>query len=364
MIHILSAVASSANPPGMLSALPAESNNGLALFTQALAAQFSGEGAPLAAAADAAVEDATVEGAAETTAKSAAEADVASAFLAMLGLPVTPKGEPAQSRAGFEITMLGLPLTPKGEPVLGGKAANTVTLDGLDANAAGKKLPNQAAEVAGFQQQLAIKTDPEVNADLPAALAVMTEKVLVGGDVVALADKSLPLSGVTAATPQAGQEVAVLALRGQSVATPDKAVIGMQSQFGGAAWTQELGDRMVWLAGQRGQTAELVLNPPSLGAVEVRIQMSGSDASAQFFSANPVVRETLEAAFPKLREMLDSAGISLGDASVSQQSLGRRDQAGQEGSPGRGFAEAGGDGGAGFTAPTSAARLSLLDFYA
>jgi flagellar hook-length control protein FliK len=345
MIHILSSVTNSANQQGMLAALPAESTQDLAaIFTQALSAQFSGESAPLVAAADAAI---TKQ--AEASAELAADTDVAAAFLAMLGLPVAPKGE----------------------SVLGGKAAASSTLIGVEAKAAGtepagKKLPNQAAVVAGVHQQLAAKTDPEAKPDITAALAVMTDKVAASGVVPIAVDKSIPSSVPVASVPQAGHEAAILALRGQAVATPDKAVIGMQSQFGSAAWTQELGDRMVWLAGQRGQTAELVLNPPSLGAVEVRIQMSGSDASAQFFSANPVVRETLEAALPKLREMLDNAGISLGDASVSQQSLGRRDQAGEEGSPGRAFAEAGGDrdGQAGLSASTTTARLSLLDYYA
>lgn len=344
MIHTLSVVASNANPQGMLAALPAESANGLALFTQALAAQFSGASAPLAAAADPAVAD-QKDTAAEPAVE--ADADVAAAFLAMLGLPVAPKGE----------------------PVLGGKAADPAALTGIDAKSGGKKLPNPAAVVAGLQQGLpvAANVDADAKVELPAALVAMAEKVLVGGDAAVAVDKPMLAPVTAAATPQAGQEAAVLALRGQTAATPDKAVIGMQSQFGSATWTQELGDRMVWLAGQRGQTAELVLNPPSLGAVEVRIQMSGSDASAQFFSANPVVRETLEAALPKLREMLDSAGISLGDASVSQQSLGRRDQTGQDNSGTRGFAESGGGEGAeltGFNVASPVSRLSLLDYYA
>jgi flagellar hook-length control protein FliK len=331
----------------MLAALPVEPADALALFTQTLAAQFVGPAAPLAAGDANSAAEGRPDTAATPDADADAEAGVAEAFLAMLGLPVVAKGE----------------------SVPAGKPAGAALLAGVDAQAGGKKLPNQAAVVAGLQQNLSVQANLDAKAELPPGLAVMAEKVLLGGDAAAAADKPALLPGapvVASTAPPAGQETALMAVRSQTAATPDKPVIVMQSPFGGATWAQELGDRMVWLAGQRGHTAELVLNPPSLGAVEVRIQMSGSDANAQFFSANPVVRETLEAALPKLREMLDTAGISLGDASVSQQSLGRRDQAGQDGSAKTAFAETDGEGQipAGFAMSASPTGLSLLDYYA
>ena len=44
--------------------------------------------------------------------------------------------------------------------------------------------------------------------------------------------------------------------------------------------------------------------------------MTNDQATASFFSAQPEVRHALEAALPKLREMMNDAGIQLGQATV------------------------------------------------
>lgn len=86
----------------------------------------------------------------------------------------------------------------------------------------------------------------------------------------------------------------------------------------------EFADKVVWMAGRQEQWADLTLNPANLGSVEVRLSLSGDSAGAQFFSSNPQVREALEAALPRLRELLGQAGIALQDASVHDQSLPQR----------------------------------------
>jgi len=65
------------------------------------------------------------------------------------------------------------------------------------------------------------------------------------------------------------------------------------------------------------QTASLTLNPPNLGPLQIVVQVTNDQATASFFSAQPEVRHALEAAFPRLREMMSDAGIQLGQASVS-----------------------------------------------
>lgn len=98
-----------------------------------------------------------------------------------------------------------------------------------------------------------------------------------------------------------------------------------------AAFAGELADKVVWLVGRQGQFADLSLNPPQMGALEVRLSMSGSDASAQFFSPNPAVRDAIDAALPKLRELMAQAGINLGEAEVRDQAFGRRENAETQG---------------------------------
>lgn len=86
---------------------------------------------------------------------------------------------------------------------------------------------------------------------------------------------------------------------------------------GAAAWGQAIGEKIVWMAAGAQQTASLTLNPPNLGPLQIVLNISNEQATASFFSAQPEVRQALEAAFPRLREMMSEAGIQLGQATVS-----------------------------------------------
>ena len=86
------------------------------------------------------------------------------------------------------------------------------------------------------------------------------------------------------------------------------------------AWADEFSQKIVWVATQHGQSAELHLNPPQLGPLDVLIKVNGDQATALFTSPHAVVRDAIEQALPKLREMLADNGIMLGNATVSDQS--------------------------------------------
>ena len=94
-------------------------------------------------------------------------------------------------------------------------------------------------------------------------------------------------------------------------------------------WQNSLGERMVWMVKRDLQQAELRLNPQHLGPVEVRIELRNEQASITFSAHHAVTRDALEAAVPRLREMLGEAGLTLANADVSQQQPGRGQQ--QEG---------------------------------
>lgn len=81
-------------------------------------------------------------------------------------------------------------------------------------------------------------------------------------------------------------------------------------------WTDEVGQKLVWTASQDNGTAELILTPPQLGRIQVSINLQGDQASASFVAANPLTREALQDAMPRLREILAQAGIQLGQADV------------------------------------------------
>ncbi|MBI3903673.1 MAG: flagellar hook-length control protein FliK [Nitrosomonadales bacterium] len=94
-------------------------------------------------------------------------------------------------------------------------------------------------------------------------------------------------------------------------------------------WGDEFNQKITWLATQNEQTAELHLNPPQLGPLDVVINVSGDRATALFTSPHAAVRDAVEQALPKLRDMLADNGITLGNATVSDQSSREQQQAWQ-----------------------------------
>ncbi|MDA8127070.1 MAG: flagellar hook-length control protein FliK, partial [Betaproteobacteria bacterium] len=103
----------------------------------------------------------------------------------------------------------------------------------------------------------------------------------------------------------------------EPAAGPADAAPRLGPPVGTTAWSQALGDRLVWMAAGSQQTVSLALNPPDLGPLQVVLNVAHDQATASFFSAQPEVRHALEAAFPRLREMMSDAGIQLGQATVS-----------------------------------------------
>lgn len=104
---------------------------------------------------------------------------------------------------------------------------------------------------------------------------------------------------------------------------PPGAASTLAPSVGTTAWSQALGDKIVWMAAGAQQTATLTLNPPNLGPLQIVLNLTNDQATASFFTAQPEVRQALENAFPRLREMMNDAGIQLGQASVSAETPGQ-----------------------------------------
>lgn len=85
-------------------------------------------------------------------------------------------------------------------------------------------------------------------------------------------------------------------------------------------WSEAVGSRLMMMVNGKIQSANIHLNPAELGPIEIRVNINQEQASVQFVSNNPLVREAIEDAFPRLKEMFSENGLSLADANVSEQS--------------------------------------------
>jgi hypothetical protein len=143
----------------------------------------------------------------------------------------------------------------------------------------------------------------------------------------------------------------------------------MSKPLGHPDWGRELGDRISWMANKTIQVAELRLNPARLGPVEVHIKTSQEQASIMFISPHAAVREALEQALPRLRDMMSDQHFERVNVDVSQQSFDEKqtsDNHSNDSRESRLFAEIDGENEAVEAATTSSHVISgesLLSYY-
>lgn len=155
-----------------------------------------------------------------------------------------------------------------------------------------------------------------------AATSGKSEDISLHGAPAAPADTALRTTEIpVAATPTnsfAAMHAAALANLQGAAPPPAPAPVPMHvaTPAGSPGWPEEVGNRVSWMVGQAESHAELTLTPPQLGKVEVSITVSGDQTSAQFVAATPAARELIEQSLPRLREILEQSGISLGQTDV------------------------------------------------
>ncbi|MDH5545447.1 MAG: flagellar hook-length control protein FliK [Gammaproteobacteria bacterium] len=139
-------------------------------------------------------------------------------------------------------------------------------------------------------------------------------------------------------------------------------------------WGAVFSKRINFLVKNGVQTAELRLDPPEMGRVNIKIKMSQEHASIQFTAQHNNVREAIETAMPRLRDMLSESGLSLGNVDVSTQQFAQRQHDGAHGQEGRLgkpiFPGSGGDNGEDDVVSESSGKMrglstdNLVDYYA
>lgn len=89
------------------------------------------------------------------------------------------------------------------------------------------------------------------------------------------------------------------------------------ARVGTPGWDNQVGQKIIWMVAGKEQSASLTLNPPDMGPMQVVLNVTNDQATVTFTAAQPEVRQALENAMPKLREMMSESGIALGNATVN-----------------------------------------------
>jgi flagellar hook-length control protein FliK len=78
-------------------------------------------------------------------------------------------------------------------------------------------------------------------------------------------------------------------------------------------------EKVMVMINQKIQQADIQLDPPELGNVQVRVNLQGDTASVSFIVQNSQAKDALEQQMGKLKDMLAESGVDVGEAHVQQQ---------------------------------------------
>jgi flagellar hook-length control protein FliK len=256
-------------------------------------------------------------------------------------LPAAPGDQFATLQAGLK----GL-VTDSGEPALASAAFGSAdVLDGASGalsqaalTASDKAQAQHGAEFRAAQDAASAAAAAKAGPDAASMSARQAREAIEAATLT----EAAPLAPTVLQTQPAALEIAQAA----TGAATDR----LAARVGTAAWNQQVSQKIVWMVAGEEQTASLTLNPPELGPMQVVLSISNDQTSVAFSSNQLEVRQALENALPRLREMMSESGIALGNATVdagmpdgreAQQQAGRGDGATGRGGNGGGQADTG-----------------------
>lgn len=85
-----------------------------------------------------------------------------------------------------------------------------------------------------------------------------------------------------------------------------------------AHFQEGLMQRFQFMLGTEVQQARVIIDPPQLGPLDLRVAIQGGEAQVQMTAQQAATRDLLEQSLPRLREMFAEAGLQLTDADIRQ----------------------------------------------
>jgi|SaaInlStandDraft_1057018.scaffolds.fasta_scaffold44364_1 hypothetical protein len=104
-----------------------------------------------------------------------------------------------------------------------------------------------------------------------------------------------------------------LGVGGKAIDTGNKVAQAEPKQF-----TTGISTHLRVLKSQGGGEVKINLHPAELGRMSITVVTEGLDTRVAFVVETPQARQAVENALPRLRDMMDDAGLSLADSDVSE----------------------------------------------
>jgi flagellar hook-length control protein FliK len=164
----------------------------------------------------------------------------------------------------------------------------TSNLDGLD---------NQLVE-------LKINNSLKVNNSINAA--AISQRVLASDLALDTTNKDISINNINTNQRATQVDSVNLAELKPPVSSPD--------------WGPALNQRVTWMVANSLQNANITVNPPNLGPLEINIQTDQNKTNVQFIVSSSEVRQAIQDAIPSLSKMLENSGLQLGQANINSRS--------------------------------------------
>ncbi len=190
---------------------------------------------------------------------------------------------------------------------------------GLDLQSLVSRAMSTETTVQPEQQQM-MQAVKQLAESMPASASATRSEVNTPFAVSAAAER-VAGADIQAATESAKTTANTVMERAVNIARPEAA--------------GQLAERVRMLVNQGNMSADIRLDPPDLGSMQIRISMNGEQASVSFVVQSQQARDMLDQAVPRLRDMLAERGIELGQSSVEQQNKGGAEGDAQQQGKGR-----------------------------
>ncbi len=91
-------------------------------------------------------------------------------------------------------------------------------------------------------------------------------------------------------------------------------------------WDRAISERVVMMANNKLQQAEIRLTPAELGPLRVQVSVDDGAANVSFQAQHAMTREAIEQALPRLRELFAENGLTLGQTNVGNEGATGREE--------------------------------------
>ena len=179
-------------------------------------------------------------------------------------------------------------------------------------NSASNNLTNNnesllASNLVDLENQLAeLKVGNSVKLNNSISAAATAQRVLASDLALDTTNQNIGINNIgnNLRTPQV-DSVNVVELK-PPVSSPD--------------WGPALNQRITWMVANSLQNANITVNPPNLGPLEINIQTDQNKTNVQFIVTSSEVRQAIQDSIPALSKMFENSGLQLGQADINSRS--------------------------------------------